>query len=100
MAAISQMTFSNAYSNIGLDNGLAPTRRQVIIGTNVEPVHQRTYSELGRDELMAKRDMLMDNIINDNCVCGLVSYRGMQIQRDLFNSLLLDDTIWHHGTWR
>ena len=37
MAAISQTTLSNAftqYSNIGSDNGLVPTRRQAIIWTN------------------------------------------------------------------
>ena len=37
------------YSSIGSVNGLAPTRRQAIIWTNVDPVHRRR--DLGRDEL-------------------------------------------------
>ena len=39
-------------SSIGSDNGLAPTRRQAIIWTNVDPVHRRIYAALGGDELM------------------------------------------------
>ena len=37
---------------IGSDNGLAPIRRQVIIWTNVDPVHWRIYAALGGDELI------------------------------------------------
>ena len=33
------------------DNGLAPSRRQVIIWTNADPVHRRIYAALGGDEL-------------------------------------------------
>ena len=75
MAAISQTTFSNAfswikiyefrlklhwsllirvqwkYASIGSDNGLAPTRRQAIIWTNVNPVQWRIYALLGGDML-------------------------------------------------
>ena len=37
--------------SIGLNDGLAPNRRQVIIGTNADPVHRRMYAALGGDEL-------------------------------------------------
>ena len=37
--------------NIGLDNGLAPKRRQAIIWTNADPIHWRIYAALGVDEL-------------------------------------------------
>ena len=33
--------------NIGLDNGLAPNRRQAIIWTNADTVHQRICALLG-----------------------------------------------------
>ena len=39
------------YSSIGLDNGLAPNRRQAIIWTNADPIHWRIYAVLGGDEL-------------------------------------------------
>ena len=38
-------------NSIGLDNGLAPNRRQTIIWTYVEQIHWRTYEALGGDEL-------------------------------------------------
>ena len=38
-------------SSIGLDNGLAPNRRQAIIWTNADPIHWRIYAALGRDGL-------------------------------------------------
>ena len=42
--------------NNGLDNGLAPNRRQAIIWTNVDPIHWRIYAALGGgDELMKVR---------------------------------------------
>ena len=37
--------------SIGLDNGLAPNRRQAIIWTNADPIHWRIYAALGGDEL-------------------------------------------------
>ena len=76
MAAISQTIFSGAFSwmksfifwlkfhwslfiranwqylGIGLDNGLAPNRRQAIIWTNVYLIHWRKYATLGGDELI------------------------------------------------
>ena len=39
------------YSNIGSNNGLAPTRRQAIIWTNADPIHWYIYAALGGDEL-------------------------------------------------
>ena len=41
------------YVSIGSDNGLAPSRRQAIIWTNVDPIHRRIYAALGGDELTA-----------------------------------------------
>ena len=41
------------YPSIGLDNGLAPNRRQAIIWTNADLIHWRIYATLGEDELMA-----------------------------------------------
>ena len=38
-------------NNIGLDNGLAPNRRQVIIWTNADPIHWRIYAAQGGDGL-------------------------------------------------
>ena len=40
--------------SIGLDNGLAPSRRQTIIRTNGHPIHWRTYAALGGDGLKLK----------------------------------------------
>ena len=78
MAAVSQTIFSDAWSwmksfvfwlkfhwslflrvqlvkppSIGLDNGLAPNRRQAIIGINADPANWRLYATLGGDELIA-----------------------------------------------
>ena len=39
------------YVGIGSDNGLAPSRRQAIIWTNVDPVH-RIYAAIGGEELI------------------------------------------------
>ena len=39
------------YSSIGSDKGLAPSRRQAIIWTNVGIGHQRLYASLGLNEL-------------------------------------------------
>ena len=74
MNAISQMTFqmhfrewhdsyfevctqgSNwQYPSIGLDNGFAPNRRQVIIWTNADTIHWHIYAALGVDELIKHR---------------------------------------------
>ena len=38
-------------SSIGLDNGMAPNRRQAIIWTNADPINWRIYATLGGDEL-------------------------------------------------
>ena len=42
---------NNKTSN-GLDNGLAPNRRQAIIWTDADPIHWRIYTALGGDKLM------------------------------------------------
>ena len=65
MSAISQMIFldekfcilmecvpkgpndNNPVHCIGLDNGLAPNRRQAIIWNNADPIHRRIYATLG-----------------------------------------------------
>ena len=36
---------------IGLDNGLAPNRRQAITWTNGDPIRRRIYAALGGDVL-------------------------------------------------
>ena len=36
--------FSKPYPYIGTDNGFAPIRRQIIIWTNDDTVHWRTYA--------------------------------------------------------
>ena len=41
----------HSYTVFGLDNGLAPNRRQAIIWTNAHPIHWRIYA-LGGDELI------------------------------------------------
>ena len=38
------------YHKIGLDNGLAPNRRQVIIWNNADPIHWRICVALQEDE--------------------------------------------------
>ena len=38
--------------SVGSGNGLAPNRRQVIIGTNANPVHWRICAALGGDEII------------------------------------------------
>ena len=38
------------YLIIGLDNGLAPNRRQAIIWTNADPIHWRIYAALGEGD--------------------------------------------------
>ena len=40
------------YTSIGLDNGLAPARRQAIIWTNDGLGFRRIYASLGLNELM------------------------------------------------
>ena len=40
---------------IGLQNGLAPIRRQAIIETNVDKVQGRIYAALGWDELSVEK---------------------------------------------
>ena len=39
------------HHSIGLDNGLAPNRRQAVIWTNADPIHWRIYLALGGEEL-------------------------------------------------
>ena len=39
------------YVSVGSSNGLAPNRRQAVIWTNADPVHQRINAALGGDEL-------------------------------------------------
>ena len=42
---------NNIPSSIGLDNGLAPTRRQAIVWSNADPFQWRIYVALGGDKL-------------------------------------------------
>ena len=72
MVAISQIIYSDAFpkwqilyldkkyhwslflfgpiNSSGLDNGLAPNRRQAIIWTKADPIHRRLFAALGGDE--------------------------------------------------
>ena len=43
--------FNLQYSSIGLDNGLSPTKRQVIIWTNGGIIYWRIYASLDLNEL-------------------------------------------------
>ena len=40
------------WTSIGLNDGLAPDRRQAIIWNNVDSIHWRIYEALGGDELI------------------------------------------------
>ena len=42
---------NSQYASIGSDNGLAPTRRQAIIWTNVGVLYWRIYGSLDLNEL-------------------------------------------------
>ena len=53
------LRFNQQYSSIGLDNGLAPTRRPAIIWTNCGYC-QRIYASLGLSELNAMDPILWD----------------------------------------
>ena len=61
------------YVGIGSENGVAPSRRQVIIWTNVDPVHQRISAALGGDELIAP----------ENHINGIVQERRNSIANAL-----------------
>ena len=64
---------------MGLDNGLAPYRRQAIIWTNADPIHWRIYAPLGGDELTGKlynyQINIMSFIVTSDVVYHL-GYRG------------------------
>ena len=49
--------------SIGLDNGLAPNRRQAIIWTNADPIHWRIYAALGGDEFNCVAVQPIDSLI-------------------------------------
>ena len=42
------------YPSMGLDNGLAPNKRQAIVWANAAPIHWRIYAALGGDVLRHK----------------------------------------------
>ena len=44
---------NSRYPSIGLDNGLAPNRRQSITWTNTDPVQRHIYASLGGNELVS-----------------------------------------------
>ena len=46
------LRFEFTKPSIGLDNCLAPYRRQAIIWTNTDLIHWRIYAVLGEDELI------------------------------------------------
>ena len=57
-------------NSTGLDNGLAPNKRQAIIWTNADPVHWRIYAALGgKDPVGHSRQYpsRQNKILNSNC---------------------------------
>ena len=48
---VCSLGFNWQKNSVGLDNGLAPNRRQAIIWTNADPIHGLTFAALGGDEL-------------------------------------------------
>ena len=107
MSAISQTTFSNAFSwmksfvfwlkfywslflrvqLIGSDNGLVPNRRQAIIWTNADPIHWRIYAALGGDELKATETVYIQ------------VYIFILLSTVYFNLLTRSDTYMCQSTW-
>ena len=55
------------HPSIGLDNGLAPNRRQAINWTNADPIHWRIYAALGGDELMESTSQY-NNVLSRKCI--------------------------------
>ena len=53
--------------SIGLDNGLAPNRRQAIIWNNANPIHWRIYAALGGDELTLIPTRISNLIFSVQC---------------------------------
>ena len=53
------------YPIIGLDNGLAPNRRQAIICTNTDPIHWRIYAALGGDELYERNAYYISDVMQN-----------------------------------
>ena len=47
--------------SIGLDNGLAPNRRQAIIWTNADPIHWRIYAAPWWDESQVRHTSIANN---------------------------------------
>ena len=108
MAAIIQMTFSNAflwwkcmnfdynftevcsqgsslqYSIIGLDNGLAPNRRQAIIWTNDGLCFCHIYASLGLNELKFHRLPR----------CKKVTYACTSLCTHFIDSMWPSDALW------
>ena len=50
------------YPSIGLDNGLAPNRRQAIIWTNADPIHWRIYATLGGELIVKQTQRVIEHI--------------------------------------
>ena len=58
------------WPNIGLDNGLAPNRRQAIIWTNADPNHWHMYASLWGDDLSRRWNNFMNESLHstkDEC---------------------------------
>ena len=73
------------YVSIGLDNGLAPSRRQAIILTYSDPFHQRIYAALGGGGGMSK-DWIIYLQQNN-------TQQSINISNWLYSILVLDDCI-------
>ena len=107
VAAISQRTFSNAfswmkmfkfllkfhwnwfcwvsnwhYSRIGSDNGLSPTRQQASIRTNNNLIHWRIYASLGLNELTFRDShwcMSIKSVLFSSCIVFEINVGIMNI---------------------
>ena len=62
--------------SIGLDNGLAPNRRQAINGTNADPIHWRIYAALGGDVLIKEDTYLQGKVSISHKVPALIVSLG------------------------
>ena len=84
--------------SIGLDNGLASSRRQAITYTNADSIPRRMYTTLGRDELIHwGRDEI--NVILQTTFSNVFSWMKMYGLNVKFNWSLLPkvkSTIFQH----
>ena len=89
--------------SIGLDNGLAPNRRQAIIWTNADPVHWRIYAALGGDEYQVRFCILCINMIKESPLVSTMAWhrRCKPLPKSVMIKLIDAAILWcfaHSGT--